>query len=321
MATVEPSGQRDEVLAELLEGEAHCISFCDPHHVVARRKVATLLPEHFAHQALDPIALMRAANLPRYGDPQPRGLQRGVLGSWRDLARRRVRNLLRIHRRQTRQPSRWAPSLFGAGCHEHEKVTGVVLLSSTLNSQELSTSAQTQPTRKSLRLHRSSRLLTRLLGAAADGQALATLAATRGKDLAAVLGGHASAEAVLAFATGVVRLVSAFHGSISSPLGQPGSTRGAGAERSGLIATGSPACQTGWEMWDPRPPNQLRAATVWSTPPTLTYMIGMVLISARPVLSLDRANPLEKPCCAIAMPQSRSTSAGPGTAATQQKNS
>ena len=81
MATTETTGQGDEILSEFLERETQRISFCDPNHVVSGGKSAPLLPEHLAHEALDPVALMRTADLPRYGDPQPRRLQRIGLGS------------------------------------------------------------------------------------------------------------------------------------------------------------------------------------------------------------------------------------------------
>ena len=165
---------------------------------------------------------------------------------------------------------------------------------------------QSQPTRQSQRLHRST-VARWLLGAAADRQALATLAATSGQNLAAVLRRHASAETVGSFTAGVVRLVGAFHVSISGPSGakQVAAARGCPKERvdSNRIA-GLSNLQRHVRSTPP-------CARDSGPHPTPTYIVGTVLIEGRPVLSLNPAKPLRKPTCAIAMPQNRSTSAGP----------
>lgn len=148
MLTAEPLGQLDEVAAQLLEREAQSVPFCDPHHVVARRKMAPLLTEDLAHQALDPVPLMGSADLPRYGDSQPRGSQRWSLGRGRDLARGRLRNLEGLLRRR--------PSLDRARGDEDQEVARVVLLAFSLDAKKLPSSAQSQPTRESQRLHRAS---------------------------------------------------------------------------------------------------------------------------------------------------------------------
>ncbi len=90
MLSREPTSEGHEVAAQFFEREAQRVPFCDQHHVVARGKMSPLLAKHLARQALDAVALMRAADLPGYGDPQSRGSQRRRLGMRRDLARRRL---------------------------------------------------------------------------------------------------------------------------------------------------------------------------------------------------------------------------------------
>lgn len=118
--------------------------------------MSPLLAKHLARQALDAVALMSAADLPSYGDPQAGGWQRWRLRLRRDLALRGLRNLACISTHNTRRLHRGAPPvLLRTGRHKHEEVTGVVLLASTLDAQKLPSLAQPQPTRKSLRLHRA----------------------------------------------------------------------------------------------------------------------------------------------------------------------
>ena len=131
------AGQNDEVGSKLFEFEPNSVPFCDPHHVVARRKVSPLLAEDLAHQALDPVPLVSPTDLAGYGDPQPRGSQRGGFGLRRDLAQGVVRNL-RTH--DTRRLSCGAP-LSRARRHEHEKVAGVMLVAPTLDTKKLPSSA------------------------------------------------------------------------------------------------------------------------------------------------------------------------------------
>ncbi len=154
----EPTSEGDEVAAQFFEREAQRVSFCDQHHVVARGKMSPLLAKHLAHQALDAVALMSAADLPRYGDPQPRGSQRWRLALRRDLAQGCIRNLhSRTHctrQLHSRARSRRLMTRLPARRHKHEEVTGVVFLSPTLDAKKLPSLAQPQPTRESLRLHR-----------------------------------------------------------------------------------------------------------------------------------------------------------------------
>ncbi len=225
----EPTSQRHEVAAQFFERKAQRVSFCDQHHVVARGKMSPLLAKHLAHQALDAVALMSAADLPGYGDPQPRRSQRWGLALRRDLARRGLRNSAWVRTHDTHQLLCRAPSVGlvarpGPRRHKHEEVAGVVFLAPTLDAKKLPALAQPQPTRESLRLHRAKDPRNEepadpaLLGAAAHREALATFAATVGQNFAAVLGRHASAETVRTFAASVVRLVGTFgHDAFSCP--------------------------------------------------------------------------------------------------------
>lgn len=222
--------------------------------------MTSLLAKHLARQALDAVALMSAADLPSYGDPQPRGSQRRRLALRRDLARHRLRNRVRARTHDTRRlhcgtPTGSLLTRLRPRRHEHEEVAGVMLLAPTLDAKKLPSLAQPQPTRESLRLHRAKdRSLLVLLGAAADREALATFTATGGQDFAAVLRRHAGAETVRTFAAGVVRLVGTFrHDFVLLPsLEGPVASTVRGRRKGAVDSNRIPSLSNDCGVWDRR---------------------------------------------------------------------
>lgn len=134
----------------------------------------------------------------------------------------------------------------------------MVFLAPTLDAKKLPSLAQPQPTRKSLRLHRAKEFRksrkSRLLGTAADREALATFTATVGQNFSAVLRRHAGTETVGSFAAGVVRLVGTFrHDSFSCPrFGGPAGNREERTPKGAVDSNRIPSLSNDGRVWDPR---------------------------------------------------------------------
>ena len=150
-ASSEPSSKSHEIFAKSLERNLERVAFGYEHHVEPGRKSRPLLAKHLAHQALDPVAFVRPADLPSNGDAQACRPQCTRAWERRDLARRRIRNPGRgrgtVRNERTRRPLSGAPGLRRAWRHEHQEVAGVVFFAPTLDPQELSALAKSQPTR------------------------------------------------------------------------------------------------------------------------------------------------------------------------------
>ena len=112
-ASSEPSSKSHEIFAKSLERNLERVAFGYEHHVEPGRKSRPLLAKHLAHQALDPVAFVRPADLPSNGDAQACRPQCTRAWERRDLARRRIRNPGRgrgtVRNERTRRPLSVAP--------------------------------------------------------------------------------------------------------------------------------------------------------------------------------------------------------------------
>jgi len=146
-------------------------SFCRDHEVYGVREELRVLAEGLAHPALDPIADDGVADLSRDGDAQPR-------------------------------PGR------GARLDGEDEATSPKPLPSIADPKELAPLLEARLGREAEGAPRQRRAL---LGGDSHAQPLAPLAAARGEDLAARVGGHALAEPMLVLALAVARLEGALH--------------------------------------------------------------------------------------------------------------
>ena len=103
-------GESTHVALRPLEGGGGRIALGDPNQIETGREATSLATKRLAYESLDAVAVHGLADLARNRDPKAGGRQ------------------LRFARLQQ-----------AAGCHEHEEVPGVVLLTVPLNAKELRT--------------------------------------------------------------------------------------------------------------------------------------------------------------------------------------